>query len=353
MPELFWGGAERQFRYLISELGENVVVCVTHVYSGASTMNAEEQFFLDEHKKTVFIHEGRTSKARLLRLFMIRRMVDQAIRLYGAEAALVYDIDGCCVIPYLRLRGLKVIYSERNTGEWLADQKSFKHRLLNRLVRMANHITANSENAQRLLQNGFHVPVKFIRNGINCTDTFHPKMAECSLMLVPARIAPIKNQKMILDFLHTYAEFHGAVQLAGKSEDSDYEEELRQTVKEYGLEHRVSFLGFQENMDALYQNDCFVVLPSYHEGMSNVILECFARGIPIFVSSIPENRFTEYLQEFSFDPDDPEGLAQCIKKWDYLSAAEREAILDANYAYVSEEHSIQKMVNEYKQYLLS
>lgn len=351
MPELFWGGAERQFRYLISDLRENVIACVIHAYSGVSTMNSEEQLYLDEHKETVFIYEERNYKNRIKRLLALGRMIHKAIKLYGAEAALVYDIDGCCLIPYMRLNGLEIIYSERNSGDGITDKKLFKHRLLNRVVRMANHITCNSENAQKVLQENLNVSVKYIKNGIECTDKFNPRTSECSIMLVPARIASIKNQQLIIEFLHNHSEFQGDVKFAGKSEDLVYENELRQSVKNYGLEKRVFFLGFQEDMDKLYKSGCFVVLPSFHEGMANVILECFARGIPIFVSNIPENRFTEYLQEFSFDPNDSEGLAKCIEKWNQLTVSERKAILEANYDYVCKEHSIEKMVNEYKQLL--
>ncbi len=348
MPELFWGGAERQFRYLISELQDNAVVCISHSNSKKSTWTQEELQFQNEHPRTVFLTAQYRSQSRLKRLFALKKIISQAINIHGAQCALVYHGDGCYMIPYLRLRGVPVIYSERNSGEGVIESRLIKY-----FVRWSNHLTANSERAAEVIQDYFHMPVKCIHNGIDCANTFRPRTAECSEMLVPARIAPVKNQKLILAFFHDHPEFQGAVRFAGKSEDPAYEEELRQTVKKYGLEHRVSFLGFQENMDTLYQTDCFVVLPSYHEGMSNVILECFARGIPIFVSSIPENRFTEYLQEFSFAPDDSEGLAKCIAKWDQLTVPERNAILDANYAYVSEEHSIQKMVNEYKQFLIS
>lgn len=346
MPELFWGGAEQQFRYLISELGENVVVCIAHSYRKQSAYSLEERDFFNKNVKSVFINSNVASENKIICILRFEKIIKQVVRQYGVKCALIYDSFSCYAIPYLRMLGVQVIYSERNTGKGVIESR-LKH-----FVRFVNYFTANSERAAKILQGYFHAPVKCIHNGINCTNTYHPRTTECNIMLIPARIAPVKNQRLILEFMYRHPEFRGDVKFAGKNEDLAYENELHQVVKRYGLEHRASFLGFQENMDALYKTNCFVVLPSFHEGMSNVILECFARGIPVFVSNIPENTFTEYLREFSFNPDDTEGLAKCIEKWNKLTVPEREVILDENYGYVYEEHSIPKMVNEYKRFLI-
>lgn len=47
------------------------------------------------------------------------------------------------------------------------------------------------------------------------------------------------------------------------------------------------FYGFQKEPLPFYQNCDCVVLPSYHEGMSNVLLEAAAVGRPIIASDIP------------------------------------------------------------------
>ena len=47
------------------------------------------------------------------------------------------------------------------------------------------------------------------------------------------------------------------------------------------------FHGFQEDPRPYYANADCVVLPSYHEGMSNVLLEAAATGRCIVTSNIP------------------------------------------------------------------
>lgn len=49
----------------------------------------------------------------------------------------------------------------------------------------------------------------------------------------------------------------------------------------------VKYHGYQSDMKPLYAMAGCVVLPSYHEGMSNVLLEAAASGRPLITSDIP------------------------------------------------------------------
>lgn len=74
--------------------------------------------------------------------------------------------------------------------------------------------------------------------------------------------------------------FH--LDLVGFFEDA-YKEQVDRLVAE-GI---ASFHGFQADPRPYYQATDCVVLPSYHEGMSNVLLEAAATGRPIITSDIP------------------------------------------------------------------
>lgn len=81
-----------------------------------------------------------------------------------------------------------------------------------------------------------------------------------------------------------YEEFNGQVvlNLVGFFED-EYKAQVEQLVKA-GI---AVFHGFQEDPRPYYgEADC-VVLPSYHEGMSNVLLEAAASGRVLVTSNIP------------------------------------------------------------------
>ena len=65
--------------------------------------------------------------------------------------------------------------------------------------------------------------------------------------------------------------------------EDDYKEQIESLVRE-GI---AIFHGFQENPVPYYAAADCIVLPSYHEGMSNVLLEGAAVGRPLITSDIP------------------------------------------------------------------
>lgn len=65
--------------------------------------------------------------------------------------------------------------------------------------------------------------------------------------------------------------------------EDDYKEQVESLVRD-GI---AVFHGFQENPVPYYASADCIVLPSYHEGMSNVLLEAAAVGRPLITSNIP------------------------------------------------------------------
>ena len=74
--------------------------------------------------------------------------------------------------------------------------------------------------------------------------------------------------------------FH--LDIVGFFED-EYKDEVDELVK-MGI---ATFHGFQKDPRPFYKSSDCVVLPSYHEGMSNVLLEAAAIGRPLITSDIP------------------------------------------------------------------
>ena len=66
-----------------------------------------------------------------------------------------------------------------------------------------------------------------------------------------------------------------------------YEDEYKDYVAKLEEDGAVIFHGFQEEPRPFYAAADCVVLPSYHEGMSNVNLEAAAMGRPVITSNIP------------------------------------------------------------------
>lgn len=66
-----------------------------------------------------------------------------------------------------------------------------------------------------------------------------------------------------------------------------FEDEYKQRIDELVEKGLAVFHGFQSDVRLYYRKADCVVLPSYHEGMSNVLLEASASGRPVITSNIP------------------------------------------------------------------
>ena len=106
--------------------------------------------------------------------------------------------------------------------------------------------------------------------------------------------------------------------------DDDYEVQVSRLV-----EDRVAmFHGFRKEVRPYYAGADCVVLPSYHEGMSNVLLEAAACGRPVITSDINGCReaVDPEVTGFLCKPADTESLYQQMKRMALLSRKEREAM---------------------------
>ena len=80
-----------------------------------------------------------------------------------------------------------------------------------------------------------------------------------------------------------------------------FEEAYKPIMDELAQAGVVKYHGYQSDMKPFYAMASCIVLPSYHEGMSNVLLEAAASGRPLITSDIPgcreavENGVSGYL----------------------------------------------------------
>lgn len=107
-----------------------------------------------------------------------------------------------------------------------------------------------------------------------------------------------------------------------------FEDEYKEQVEQLQKEGIAVFHGFQPEPRPYYAAADCVVLPSYHEGMSNVLLEAAATGRALITSDIPgcreavEDGKTGYLVQVK----DQESLYEAMKQVLYMTWEEREAM---------------------------
>jgi len=224
------------------------------------------------------------------------------IRKHRIEAAVVFFSLPCgpiglfsrwvCGTPYIvALRGGDVPGAEPSL-RWL-------HRLLapfrRSVLRHSLAITANSEGLRRMAEAADPFPVQVIANGVD-TAFFRPPAGQF-LSPRPARplrvlfVGRFQGQKNLNFFLEEIAQLpQGAitVDLVGDGPDRT---RLRDRAQDLGLAEFIQWHGWvpRSQLLSFYQAADCLVNPSLYEGMSNVMLEAMACGLPVIASNVAGN----------------------------------------------------------------
>ena len=120
---------------------------------------------------------------------------------------------------------------------------------------------------------------------------------------------------------------------------------LRAFCRHLRLEDRVEFLGERGDMPALLARWDAAVLPSWHEGLSNFLMEAMVAGVPVVASDIPENRalLCDGKAGLLFPPHDAHGLADAL--WRLVNDRELSRGMSDVAKRVISEYSVEAMVS--------
>lgn len=103
--------------------------------------------------------------------------------------------------------------------------------------------------------------------------------------------------------------------------DEDYQEELDARTKK----GEIIQLGFHPDMHEFYENCSAVVMPTYHEGMSNVLMEASSCARPVIATNISGCReiFEDGVTGIGFAPKSADALIEALRKFLALNRTER------------------------------
>ena len=160
-----------------------------------------------------------------------------------------------------------------------------------------------------------------------------------------ARLVPLKRHKILLDAVRSLSDVRLLFIGTGPLES-----ELRQYVREIGIEERVEFMGLMPREDVfrhLLQADLYVSSSSY-EGLPVGVLEAMACGKPCLVSNIEQHREIKDKVSSLITCDD---APDCwTEKLTLLSAMNQEQLFeigDYNRRGVKESYSLVEMHKKY------
>lgn len=129
----------------------------------------------------------------------------------------------------------------------------------------------------------------------------------------------------------------------------DYDEDYTALIENAEKGGYVRYHGRQDNVHEFYKNCHCVVLPSYHEGMANVLLEGASTGRPVVASNIPGCRetFNDGKTGFGCKVKDTESLAAAMKKFIEVPHEEKAAMGAAGREKVKKEFDRSIIVRAY------
>lgn len=131
-------------------------------------------------------------------------------------------------------------------------------------------------------------------------------------ILFVGRLTQQKNWQVLLQALGELKQNNSwNLRICGKGED---EHKIVAMAKELNLLDRVEMLGYREDVYSIMNESDLLVLPSWYEGMPNVVLEAMAMGLPCVVSDIPAHKllFGDQSGVLYFDPHSSQELGKTL-----------------------------------------
>lgn len=160
-------------------------------------------------------------------------------------------------------------------------------------------------------------------------------------------IGRMMKEKGIMELLEAARELHSekvSFELLGYCD-----EDLQELLDEYEAKGVLKQLGFDPQVQK-YLKDCSaLILPTYHEGMSNVLMEASAAGRPVIATDISGCReiFEEGVTGFGCKPGDAGDLIRALRRFLELSAKEKAVMGQRAREKMEREFDRQKVVQDY------
>jgi galacturonosyltransferase len=174
----------------------------------------------------------------------------------------------------------------------------------------------------------------------------YPEETEKMTFLVIGRLMKDKGTDEVLEAAEIIKKEYPdiSIKLLG-SYDGNYEEKVNEAVAAGFVE----YLGWQENVHGFIKDCHAAIHASYHEGMSNVLLETAATGRPVIAADIPGCReiFDDGMTGIAFQPKSVEALVGAVRKFILLPYEEKRKMGMAGRKKIEKEFDRKTVVRSY------
>lgn len=280
------------------------------------------------------------------------------------DVALCYTIKPN-IYGALACRLSKVPYICNITGLGMAiENGGLMSKVLLKLYRVstgkANRVFFQNERNRKFMQDrGIAVKNSGLLpgSGVNLEEhPFHEYPSEAEGINILAVIRVMKD-KGTSEYLEAAEKIHEQYPNAHFQLVSEYEEDERAFYEPWITrlenEGKLKYYGHVDSVTPFMEKCHIVVHPSYHEGMSNVLLEAAACGRPILCSDI--HGCIEAIEKdksgFVFEPKSTEALVTAIKRILELGEDERAEMGRLGRSYIEKHFDRQLVIKAYKEEL--
>lgn len=202
------------------------------------------------------------------------------------------------------------------------------------------------------------VPVRLVRNGINI-DKFKqiPELKTSNKRIVlgfTGSIRPVKNIRLLIEavgILNKKYNKQVILEIVGHVRDNEYYKSLLSLIQVLNIEENIHWVGTLDDVEQFYNKIDICVLPSFHEGTPNVLLEAMSCKCFCLISKAANS--DDFLEEgFIFDENNPESLVEKVLWYEQLADEQRKEVGETNRTFIKKHYQIDVMVETYTQILI-
>jgi glycosyltransferase involved in cell wall biosynthesis len=206
-----------------------------------------------------------------------------------------------------------------------------------RCLRSANKIICVSNGLANYMRQLGHNPKKIsvVNNGVPINDVAWPKArpSRCWTIGTMALFRPRKGTEVLLDAAAILKQnnLDFRMRAVGPFETSEYQQTILARAHRLQIEDRITWTGFQRDIDEQFQSMDLFVLPSlFGEGLPMVVLEAMAAAVPVIASRIDgiTDAVRDEIDGLIFEPGNAMDLAEKIisicrdpSRWQMMSAS--------------------------------
>lgn len=226
-------------------------------------------------------------------------------------------------IPYI-ISALGADVPGFNIGDWRLDIYHTLTRFLSKSIwNNSSHIIANGNSLKETCKRfSPEQEIEIISNGVD-TELFypdknkHPGTNEVQLLFI-SRLMPQKGIDILIkacNVLNTKGITNYKLTIVGEGHLKGL---MFSLIDRFNLKKKINFLGWKdlEELPEIYRRADIFILPSVMEGMSSVVLQAMASGLPIVASRVKgfEEVVEENINGLFAEYNNPNQFAEAIEK---------------------------------------